>query len=61
MNQKKAKVLRRLAKAEMQGDPGRDLVAGPKSRTTAVNSPNSVRGMNLALKKAFKRARAPGS
>ena len=55
MSGKIAKRLRKLAKAEMQGDPERDLVAAPRSRTTAFNSPNSVRGMYLQLKKAYKR------
>lgn len=53
MNGKKARALRRMAREEMVEDPERDYVAGPKSRTTMVNSPNSVRGMNLALKKAY--------
>jgi hypothetical protein len=44
-----------MARDEMQGDPERDWVASSKSRFTAVNSPNSVRGMHLQLKKAWKK------
>lgn len=53
MNQKRTKALRRLARMEMLEDPERDIVASPKSRSTAMNSPNSVRGMYLQLKKAW--------
>lgn len=60
MNGKKAKILRRMAKFEMAGDPDRDLVAAPKSRTTAFNSPNSVRGMHLQLKKVYARKKKSG-
>lgn len=49
-----------MARAEMTEDPDRDLVASPHSDTTGVNSPNSVRGMYLALKKAYLRALRSG-
>ena len=55
-----AKRLRKLARHEMVGDPDRDLVAAPRCSTTARNSPNSVRGMYLALKKAYRRAMSAG-
>lgn len=55
MNGKKAKAMRRMAREEMLEDPDRDLVAGPKSIHTAINSPNSVRCMYLQLKKAYGR------
>ncbi|HOW46089.1 MAG TPA: hypothetical protein P5305_01375 [Rubrivivax sp.] len=57
MNAKKAKQMRRMAREEMVGDPQVDYVAGPRRRTTMVNSPNSVRGMYLQLKKAYKALR----
>lgn len=60
MNGKKAKLMRRMAREEMAEDPERDYVAGPKSRTTMVNSPNSVRAMNLKLKKAYEAASRAG-
>ena len=41
MRAKKAKLLRRMAREEMAEDPDREIVASPKSRTTAFNSPNS--------------------
>lgn len=50
-NAKNAKKLRRMARQEMLEDPHRDWVASANSRTTAVNSPNSARGMYLQLKK----------
>lgn len=40
----------------MLEDPERELVASPRSDTTARNSPNSVRGMYLALKGAYQAA-----
>lgn len=55
-----AKRLRKLARQEMAGDPARDIVASAHTNTTAVNSPNSVRGMYLALKKAYVRAQSAG-
>lgn len=55
-----AKRLRRLARQEMVEDPARDVVASAHTNTTAVNSPNSVRGMYLALKKAYMRAQSAG-
>ena len=53
MSGKQMKRLRRMAREEMLEDPAVEYVAGPKSRRTMVNSPNSVRGMYLALKKAY--------
>ena len=55
MNGKRAKLLRRLARMEMAEDPEREIVASPKSDTTAFNSPNSKRAMHLQLKKAYMR------
>lgn len=55
MSAKKFKLLRRMAHEEMVGDPPVDYVAAPRCRTSMVNSPNSVRGFYLQLKKAFKR------
>lgn len=55
-----AKRLRKLARQEMAGDPDRDLVAAAHTNRSAVNSPNSVRGMYLALKKAYMRAQSAG-
>lgn len=60
MNGKKAKRLRQMAREEMIEDPEVDYVAGARSRTTMVNSPNSVRGMYLQLKKSFERASRAG-
>ena len=60
MRGKVAKRLRKLARLEMAGDPARDLVASANCATTARNSPNTVRGMHLALKKAYTRANAAG-
>lgn len=55
MNGKKSKALRRMAREELiERPPERDLVASAKSNRTAVNSPNSVRAMQLQLKKAYK-------
>ncbi len=61
MNGRKAKMLRRMAREEMLEDPERDLVASAHSRDTAVNSPNSVRAMNLQLKKAYVKLKKDGS
>jgi hypothetical protein len=55
-----AKRLRKLARLEMAGDPDREIVASANSDKTARNSPNSVRGMYLALKMAYARASAAG-
>lgn len=57
MRSKIAKQLRREAAAEMSHDqvPERDLVMGKRS---VVNSPQSVRAMYLALKKAYKKSRS---
>ena len=55
-----AKRLRRLARQEMVGDPERDIVASAHCNTTARNSPNSVRGMYRALKKAYMRVQSAG-
>lgn len=55
MNGKRAKALRKLARLEMAEDPERNIVASPRSITTAFNSPNSKRAMHLQLKKAYKR------
>jgi len=49
-----------MAREEMIEDPAVEYVAGPRNRSTMVNSPNSVRGMNLALKKAYKKSRTAG-
>jgi hypothetical protein len=52
---RRAKLLRRLAEDETPPSlPDRDIVAGPQSRHTAVNSPRTVRGVYRALKKADK-------
>lgn len=56
MSAKKFKLLRRMAREEMAGAPPVDYVAAPRCRTTMINSPDSVRGFCLQLKKAFKRA-----
>jgi hypothetical protein len=61
VNGKKAKLLRRLAASEMIEDPHRDLVASPQSNTTGINSPNSKRGMYLALKREYGRALRAGA
>lgn len=61
MNGKRAKALRRLANLEMAEDPERDIVASPKSATTAFNSPNSKRAMHLQLKHAYRRMMKGGS
>jgi len=52
MNAKQARKLRRLAEFEMAPDkaPARDLVMGT---TSVINSPQSVRAMNRALKAAY--------
>lgn len=60
MRAKKAKLLRRMAREEMIEDPDREIVASPKSRTTAFNSPNSKRGFTIQLKKAYKAAAKQG-
>lgn len=54
MSGKQMKRLRRMAREEMLEDPAIEYVAAPKSRSTMINSPNSVRGMYLALKKAHR-------
>lgn len=54
MNGKKAKALRRMAREELiERPPERELVASARTTRTAVNSPNSVRGMQRQLKKAY--------
>ena len=55
LNGKMAKKLRRMAREEMVEDPEREIVAAPRSLTTAMNSPNSKRGMYRALKKVSSR------
>lgn len=56
MNGRRAKLLRRMAEDSTPANlPDRDVVAGPQSRFTAVNSPRSVRGLYRALKKADQR------
>ena len=57
MRQKVAKYLRREAAKEMgqSGVAERELVTG---RTTAVNNPQSVRAMYLALTGAYKNMRS---
>lgn len=60
MNGRKAKLLRRMAREEMVGDPDVEYFAAPKSNTSMVVSPNSVRGMHKALKKAYKKSRTAG-
>ncbi len=60
MNSKKAKQLRRAARQEMLEDPERELVARPKCEYGAINSPNSVRGFYLALKKSYGAAARTG-
>ena len=64
MNQKKAKVLRRMAREEMAGDKGvvdRELkIARVRGADRIINEPLSVRAMNLQLKKAYKNAQRTG-
>lgn len=62
MSGKVAKRLRQMAREELiERPPERDLVASPKSRTTAINSPNSVRGFYRLLKKANQAAMKSGA
>jgi hypothetical protein len=59
MNAKRAKRLRRLAESTARADaPEREIVGAPFARTSALNSPQSVRGWYRALKKAQRRADA---
>lgn len=64
MNQKKAKVLRRMAREEMAGDKGvvdRELkIARVRGADRIINEPLSVRAMNLQLKKAYNNAKRTG-
>lgn len=60
MNGKKSKRLRQMARDHSPGAVERDWVASPGVRTTAVNNPDSVRGMYLALKRAYKSAAHQG-
>ncbi len=56
MRAKLAKALRRIARDESAGAPAReDLVAAPKSDTTGINSPDTLRAMERAIKRAWKR------
>lgn len=56
MNAKKVKKLRALAESTARVEaPDREIVAAPFARTSAFNSPHSVRGWYRALKKAQKR------
>lgn len=63
MNGKRAKMIRRLAIDNTPGDaPDRDIVLKNKSaiyssdmsQGTGMNSPNSLRGVERAIKKAWK-------
>lgn len=54
MNGKKAKIIRRLAREEMLGCPDKELVASPRSDTTGMHSPESVRRMTQILKATYK-------
>ena len=49
-----------MTREEMLEDPVVEYFAAPKSGTSMVVSPNSKRGMHLALKKAYKKSRAAG-
>lgn len=58
MSGKQQKRLRRLAEELLPaGAIDRDIVAHPKSDTTAFNSPRSLRGATKALKKQFNKRR----
>ena len=58
MSGRQMKKLRRLAEELTPGHyPERDIVADPRSDTTAFNSPRSVRGATKALKKQFNKRR----
>lgn len=58
MNQKKAKALRRMARAEMAANPNsveRELlVATIRGHDRVINEPLSVRAMHQHLKRAYK-------
>lgn len=58
MSGRQMKKLRRLAEELAPIEvPDRDIVAHPKSDTTAFNSPRSLRGAVKALKKQFNKRR----
>lgn len=61
MNGKKSKALRNMAIDQAPLDAGmRELVIGRRNnRDVIINHPNSVRAMERALKKAYKKAPKP--
>jgi len=61
MRGKKAKALRNMAIDNAPSDAGyREVVIGRKNnRDVLINHPNSVRAMERALKKAYKKAPKP--
>ena len=61
MSGKRSKMLRRAAREEMIGAPTWEWVASAKVKTTAVNSPSSVRGMYRLLKKRDKEVARTGA
>ena len=62
MNGKRAKAIRNLAIDNAPDDAGmRELVLARRSnRDVIINHPNSVRAMEKALKKAYKKAASHG-
>ncbi len=54
MRAKKAKALRRTAEKATEGLPGRHLVCDQRNQGTALNSPNSTRGIYRKMKRVFK-------
>lgn len=61
MNGKKSKLLRNMAIDQAPLDAGmRELVIGRRNnRDVIINHPNSVRAMERALKKSYKKAPKP--